>query len=138
MAFGSFSSQDEHDLAEINMVPLIDVMLVLLVIFIVAAPMLTQSVNVHLPQATAVHSPVPQQPVVVSVDAQGQTSWNGQAMDTAQLAQAMAQAAAQTPQPDVQLQADRLTPYEALAQVMAQASHAGLQKMGFVSLPQAH
>ncbi len=136
MAFGSFQNQDDHDLAEINMVPLIDVMLVLLVIFIVAAPMLTQQVRVDLPQASAVSSTPPQHPVVLSLDMQGQASWNGQPLDADALRAAMTEAARQAPQPEVQLQADKLTPYEPLAQIMAMASQAGLHKLGFVSLPQ--
>jgi biopolymer transport protein ExbD len=136
MAFGSLSNQDNHDLAEINMVPLIDVMLVLLVIFIVAAPMVTQSVKVNLPQATAVGSVQPPKPVVLGIDAQGELSWQGQPIDTDALKAALQTAAATRPAPDVQLQADRLTPYEAIAQVMALASQAGVQKLGFVSLPQ--
>jgi biopolymer transport protein ExbD len=135
MAFGSFQHQDEQDLAEINMVPLIDVMLVLLVIFIVAAPMITQQVKVNLPQAGTVASTPPQTPVVLSLDAQGEVSWNGQPMDLAALKAAMAEAATRQPAPDVQLQADRLTAYESIAQVMALASQAGVQKLGFVSLP---
>ncbi len=136
MAFGSFQNQDDHDLAEINMVPLIDVMLVLLVIFIVAAPMLTQQVRVDLPQSSAVSSTPPQHPVVLSLDMQGQASWNGQPLDADALRAAMTEAARQAPQPEVQLQADKLTPYEPLAQIMAMASQAGLHKLGFVSLPQ--
>jgi biopolymer transport protein ExbD len=136
MAFGSFQNQDEHDLAEINMVPLIDVMLVLLVIFIVAAPMLTQQVRVDLPQAASVRSEPPAKPIQLAIDAQGQTQWNGQPVDAEALRTALQAAAQQTPQPDVQLHADRQTPYEPLAQVMAMASQAGLHKLGFVSLPQ--
>jgi len=136
MAFGSFAQQEDNDLAEINMVPLIDVMLVLLVIFIVAAPMITQSVKVDLPRTSTVQSAPPAQPVALTLDAQGQVSWNGQALQADELHTRLLAAAAQQPQPDVQLHADRATPYEALAQVMAEASGAGLHKLAFVSLPQ--
>ncbi len=84
MAFGSFDNRSSSStVSEINMVPLIDVMLVLLVIFIITAPLLSHSIKINVPQATA--QPVEQEPITIdlAVDAQGQLYWNEQAVRSA-------------------------------------------------------
>ena len=122
---------DRH-LAEINMVPLIDVMLVLLVIFIVTAPLLTHAVKVDLPQASADATP-PQAPVQLAIRDNGDLYWNGEPVGREVLEQRLHDAAQQTPVPELRIHADRLTPYELVAKAMAQASHAGLTRIGFVT-----
>jgi biopolymer transport protein ExbD len=137
MAFGSLDSSDDNaPLAEINMVPLIDVMLVLLVIFIVAAPMLTHSVKVDLPQASS--APQVQKPdaVQLALDGQGQHFWMGEAVDVEVLKARLAEASSRQPQPELHIRADRLVPYESVARLMSMAASAGLTKLGFVTLPQ--
>ena len=139
MAFGSFSDSDtDGDLAEINMIPLIDVMLVLLVIFIVAAPLFTHAVKVDLPKVSS--SPGLNEPdnVQVSINAAAQVYWNGEPLDAAALSAHMHLAAAQTPQPELQLRAERTTPYEKVAEGMSAAARAGLSRIGFVTEPEAH
>jgi biopolymer transport protein ExbD len=139
MAFGSFSDSDtDGDLAEINMIPLIDVMLVLLVIFIVAAPLLTHAVKVDLPKVSS--SPSLNEPdnVQVSIDAAAQVYWNGKPLDAVALSTHMQLAAAQSPQPELHLRAERTTPYEKVAEVMSAAAREGLSRIGFVTEPEAH
>ena len=117
------------------MVPLIDVMLVLLVIFIVTAPLLTHAVKMDLPRASA--APLPQQAAMqLAIDADGACSWNGETVDKETLAARMAQAAKQSPLPELRIHADRHTPYEQVAQAMALASRQGLARIAFVSVPE--
>lgn len=123
-------------LAEINMVPLIDVMMVLLVIFLVTAPMLTQAVKVGLPQATS-HSEVPTaHPINIAIDSAGALYWDARSIDRSTLQQRLKAAAQERPRPSVRLQADRSTAYEKVAQVMADASHDGIDRITFISLPE--
>lgn len=136
MAFGGFNQGDTRPLqSEINMVPLIDVMLVLLIVFMITAPLLTHSVKIDLPQASS--NPTQEKPetVSVSIDGDGKVFWNDEGVDTVALPARLAAAAAQTPQPELHLRADRNTRYEVIADVMSQARTAGIEKMGFVTVP---
>ena len=136
MAFGGFNQGDTRPLqSEINMVPLIDVMLVLLIVFMITAPLLTHSVKIDLPQASS--NPTQEKPetVSVSIDGEGKVFWNDEVVDTVALPARLAAAAAQTPQPELHLRADRNTRYEVIADVMSQARTAGIEKMGFVTIP---
>ncbi len=122
-------------LAEINMIPLIDVMLVLLVIFIVTAPLLTHAVRIDLPRIST--EPVVKKPEVVAlaIDASGDTFWNGERVDDAELKLIMGDAARREPQPELHLSVDRTTQYQVVAEVMGAASKAGIARIGFVSDP---
>ncbi len=136
MAFGGFNKQaNSAPMAEINMIPLIDVMLVLLVIFIVTAPLLTHAVKIDLPKASS--SPNITQPsnVQLGINADGSLYWNGDAIDDAGLAQRFAAAARLEPQPEVHIRAERTTQYERVARVMSEAAKTGLTKIGFVTDP---
>lgn len=137
MAFGSFDNGNgaNHTVSEINMVPLIDVMLVLLVIFIITAPLLSHSIKINIPQASA--QPVEQEPKIIdlAVDAQGQLFWNEQAIGIDQLKEKFAAEAALDPQPDLRIRADLNTRYEVLAQVMSSARGAGMKRLGFITKP---
>jgi biopolymer transport protein ExbD len=136
MAFGSLESDEGGaPLAEINMVPLIDVMLVLLVIFMVTAPLLTHSVKVDLPKASS--TPTISQPdhVELAIDKDGQTLWNGQAVEATLLSERLHAAALQQPQPELHIRADRTTPYEKVAQAMSEAARQGVLRIGFVTEP---
>jgi biopolymer transport protein ExbD len=136
MAFASLSEDDgDEALAEINMVPLIDVMLVLLVIFIVTAPLLTHAVKVDLPKASSSPNLTRPDNVQVAIDAQGRLYWNGQAVDGGELSQRLRQSAALEPQPELHLRAERTTPYEKVAQVMSESARLGLSRIGFVTEP---
>lgn len=138
MAFGSLDeTHDDEVLAEINMIPLIDVMLVLLIIFMVTAPLLTHSVKVDLPKAASSVSVTRPESFELSIDRQGQVFWNGQAIDAKRLESRLAEAAApgNGEPPELHLRADRQTPYEKVAQVMSAASRHGLTRIGFVTDP---
>ena len=134
MAFGT---QDETDevMNEINMTPLVDVMLVLLIIFIITVPVMKHAVNVELPRASNVVSETKPQTVRISVDAQGHYFWNETAIDDAELPRRLKVEAAREPQADLHIRGDREVRYERVAQAMAQAQQAGMRKIGFITEP---
>ena len=137
MAFGGFNKEAQGaPIAEINMVPLIDVMLVLLVIFIVTAPLLTHAVKVDLPKASSQPNETKPDNIQFAIDAKGALYWNGETVEKPLLAARFSQAAKLQPQPELHLRAEKSTPYEKVAEVMALASKAGLTRIGFVSEPQ--
>jgi biopolymer transport protein ExbD len=124
-------------MAEINMVPLIDVMLVLLIIFMVTAPLLTHAVKVDLPRAaSAVDTPKPGN-IELTLDAQGQVHWNSEPINQDELRTRMAEAALATPQPELRIRADGELAYRQVVQVMSDAASAGLTKIGFVTYPRS-
>lgn len=137
MVFGGFEPSSGQPMSEINVTPLVDVMLVLLVIFIVTAPLLTHAVRVSLPQAAA--QPTTQKPdtIALALDGDGRIYWNHEAVTTVELRTRLARAAALRPAPELQLHADRATRYQALAELMAAVQNAGLQKLNFITQPQA-
>lgn len=136
MAFGGFnSSGNSQPMAEINMVPLIDVMLVLLIIFIVTAPLLTHAVKIDLPRASSNPNVSQAEKIQIAISAQGTVYWNGEIVEEAGLRSRMAAAAKLEPQPELHLRADRATPYEKVAGVMSGAARVGLVKIGFVTDP---
>ena len=136
MAFGGFGSgAGQQPLAEINMIPLIDVMLVLLVIFIVTAPMLTHAVKVELPHASSAPAVTKPENIQLAIDAQGRVFWNGQAVSETDWRARMSEAAARQPQPELQLRADGEIAYRHVAHVMSDAARAGLTRIGFVTDP---
>ena len=138
MAFASFDRQrSSTPMTEINMVPLIDVMLVLLVIFIVTAPLLTHAVKLELPRASAVPNPVPPEKIDLAIDAAGQHYWNGEPLSREQAVQRFAAAGTRQPQPEIHLRADQAVAYRSVAETVADAAQAGLSKIGFVSEPTA-
>ena len=136
MAFGSFDSKGPGTtMSEINMVPLIDVMLVLLVIFIITAPLLSHSIRINVPQVTA--QPVEQKPVVIDLatDPSGALFWNEQPIAEEELPARFASEAAADPQPEVRIRADVETRYGVLARIMGAARQAGMKRLGFVTTP---
>ena len=135
MAFASLDTDDDAPLAEINMIPLIDVMLVLLIIFMVTAPLLTHAVKVELPRASSAPNQTKADHIQLAVDAAGQVLWNGEPVDDPVLGERLAAAARQSPQPEVQLRADRSTPYARVAQTLSTTARAGLSRIGFVTDP---
>lgn len=137
MAFASFdSNRSSAPMAEINMVPLIDVMLVLLVIFLVTAPLLTHSVRIDLPRASSAPTAQDRPHVQLAIDAAGALHWNGERIDRDALVERLrVEGARGEQQPELHLRADRRTEYQVLADVMALAAKAGLARIGFVSEP---
>jgi biopolymer transport protein ExbD len=137
MAFASFDRKSTAaPMADINMVPLIDVMLVLLVIFIVTAPLLTHAVKLELPRASSQTTPLKPDKIEFAIDAAGVRYWNGQTVTRAQAAERFAAEGRRQPQPEVHLRADQATAYRHVAETLADASKAGLSKVGFVSEPE--
>lgn len=134
MAFGTFENDDEV-MSEINMTPLVDVMLVLLIIFIITIPVINHAVKVDLPRASNQPNDVKPQKIDVTIDAEGQVFWNGAPIADDALQTQLAAAAAQQPQPELHLFADRNVRYESVAQVMAAAQQHGLGKIGFITDP---
>lgn len=136
MAFASLDAADDNEpLAEINMVPLIDVMLVLLIIFMVTAPLLTHAVKVDLPKASSQRNEVKPETIKLSIKADGSVYWNAEPVNAAAWQVRMDAAARQTPQPEIHIRADGGLAYRNVAQIMADAAHAGLTKLGFVTDP---
>ena len=136
MAFGSFTKSGESaPMAEINMIPLIDVMLVLLVIFIITAPLLTHAVKIDLPKASSNPNITRPQNIQLGIRANGDVFWNGEAVDKPTLEARMAEAGKLEPQPEIHLRADRKTEYQKVAEVMSAAARAHLVKIGFITDP---
>ena len=136
MAFGGFNKAGGNmPMAEINMIPLIDIMLVLLVIFIVTAPLLTHSVKIDLPKAASQPNITRPDHIELSINAGGTAFWNGEMLTRTELGARLAAAARLSPQPELHLRADHATQYQNVAEVMAAAARAGLTRIGFVSDP---
>jgi biopolymer transport protein ExbD len=137
MAFASFDRKSAAaPVAEINMVPLIDVMLVLLVIFIVTAPLLTHAVKLDLPKANASVVPPPPERIEFAIDAMGRRLWNGEPVSREEAARRFAAEGLKTAQPEIHLRADQSVPYRAVAETLADASRARLSKFAFISAPE--
>ncbi|MSP96359.1 MAG: biopolymer transporter ExbD [Betaproteobacteria bacterium] len=137
MAFGGFGQESDHKpMAEINMIPLIDVMLVLLMIFIITAPLLTHAVKVDLPKASSTPNLTKPENIQLALDAEGRLWWNGGQVEDAALEARMRIAAARAPQPEVHLRADGSLAYRNVARVMSKAAKVGLARIGFVTLPE--
>ena len=138
MAFASFDSKSAGaPMSEINMVPLIDVMLVLLVIFIITAPLLTQAVKLELPKASSQVNDLRPEKVEFSIDASGSLFWNGEPVNRAEAARRFEAEGKRPQQPEIHLRADQGVAYRFVAQTLADASKAGLTKVGFISDPDA-
>lgn len=118
--------------AEINMIPLIDVMLVLLVIFMVTAPLLTHAVKLDLPRASSQQKQAAPK-VDISIDAAGQRYWDGQAISEAEVTTRLNELGRTRPETELHLHADKSARYESIAELMSSASRAGLQRIGFVT-----
>ena len=134
MAFGT---QDDTDdvMNEINMTPMVDIMLVLLIIFIITVPVMKHAVNIDLPRATNEPELIKPANVVLSVNAEGTYFLDGAQIKDEELAPRLKSAAAQNPQPDLHIRGDKAVRYERVAQAMAAAQQAGLRKIGFITEP---
>jgi biopolymer transport protein ExbD len=136
MAFSSNSSGG-GPMADINVTPLVDVMLVLLIIFMITAPLMSHKVKVELPQATLEEKPkIEQPPITLAVTANGKIYWNDEPVTRDALDARLAILAQRTPQPQVDVRADDITKYGVIAEVVKQVRMAGIRKVGFVSTPE--
>ncbi|MCV0438501.1 MAG: biopolymer transporter ExbD [Hydrogenophaga sp.] len=136
MSFGRLErSAVDRPMSEINVTPLVDVMLVLLVIFIIAAPFMASRLALELPQAgaEAVAPASPEAVVSIEVNAQGQVHWDGQPVDLDVLRQHLERAARNNPATEVQLRADTSVPYGRVVQLIGLVQAIGLSRIGFVA-----
>jgi biopolymer transport protein ExbD len=136
MAFASFDDKRGNaPMAEINMVPLIDVMLVLLVIFIVTAPLLSHSIKLDLPKASAQVMSAKGRKIDIYIDANAVRYVGSRALSREEAAAFLAAEGAKAEQPELHLHADGAVPYRAVAETLSDAAKAGLSKIGFVTDP---
>lgn len=133
----AFSTQDQDDdmLSEINMIPLIDVMLVLLIVFMITVPVMKHAVDVALPQASSQVSQDKPDTIKLSVSAEGQFHWNEKAVSDDELKALLTEAGTAEPQPELHIRGDKAVRYERVAQAMAAAQRAGIKQLGFVTEP---
>ena len=135
MAFGGKLDDDNEMMSEINMTPLVDVMLVLLIIFIITVPVLTHSVQLDLPRAPNKENVVKPKTVTISITADGQVYWDKTVVDETALTERLKQLSQQDPQPEIQIHGDRKAEYDHVIKAMAAAQRAGIMKLGFVTDP---
>jgi len=137
MPFGGFERHDASPprMSEINVTPLVDVMLVLLVIFIITAPLLTYGIRLDLPNDAAPSTPAEVSTIKLSIDGAGQVFWDAEPLADDALRARLAKAGAETTPPEVHLRADKATRYERISFVLSTAQQAGLTKIGFITEP---
>ncbi len=126
-------------MADINVTPLVDVMLVLLIIFMITMPLLSHKIQIDLPQPTpppAVPPPPPPEPIKLAVQSNGQLFWNDEPISEDALRAQLRVTAQKDPQPELDIKPDRTAKYQLVAIVMADAKNAGMIKIGFVSADQ--
>ena len=135
MSFGSFDSQEEHFMSEINMTPFVDVMLVLLIIFMITAPVLKHAVEVNLPQASS--KPQINKPEILSlnIDQSGGYILDKKKLSEKGLNEQLQQASKASPQPVLHIYGDKKVEYDYVAKAMSLANGAGIEKVGFVTSP---
>ncbi len=136
MTFGRLErARGNRPISDINVTPLVDVMLVLVVIFLITAPLLGSSIRLDLPSAASAKPAEAAASVTVVLDAQGRSFVDDQPLDGAQLAERLARAARANPDTEIQLRADRAVPYGRVVELIGAAQQAGLNRIGFVAEP---
>ncbi len=135
MSFDFDEGDNDDVVSEINMTPLVDVMLVLLIIFIITVPVLTHSVKIDLPRANNQVNQVKPKTVTISVTQEGQFYWDMELLNKEQLVAHLQQVAAQQPQPEVHIRGDKKVNYEYVMTVMAEAQRSGVHQLGFITEP---
>jgi biopolymer transport protein ExbD len=123
-------------MAEINVTPLVDVMLVLLIIFMITAPLMAHKVQIDLPHAVAKPNEEPPATITIALKATGETYWNDQPIPSDTILTQLRIEARREPQPSLQIRADRQTEYRDVAGMMAQAKNAGMKKVSLITTPQ--
>lgn len=131
----AFDQQQEENISQINITPLVDVMLVLLVIFMVTAPILQQGVAVDLPRVSAGVLESKEESLIVSISREAKVHLNERALTLSDLQQRLSEIAQKTPNRPVYLRADKGVPYGKVVEVMAVVRNAGIQKLGMVTEP---
>ena len=133
MAMNVGGSGEGEAYSDINMTPLIDIMLVLLIIFIITIPVMTNAVKIDNPPPNPAPPTVPPEVINVSIDFDGTLMWNHNAVDRKQLQNYIVQEASKEPQPEVHITVDKFAKYEKVAQTLADLQSRGLKKIGFVN-----
>ena len=138
MAFGGLEKKPHGSpMADINMTPLIDVMLVLLVIFIITAPLFTHAIRLDLPKVSSQAVRETPDTITLSIDDEGKLYWNDKPVTADEMRSRFAEAGKRASRPEIHLRASSATRYEVIAQVMGAAQQAGLDRIGFVTQPKA-
>jgi len=133
---GGGPGEDEEPISTINTTPLVDVMLVLLIIFLITVPVITQSVNVDLPKAANIPTQTKPENINIAVDAEGNIFWNTGLVQTQEaLLDRLKAVAVMDPQPEVHVRGDRTTKYEHVGRVIVLCQRSGIQKVGFITEP---
>ena len=136
MAFQSTELDDEDGvMSEINMTPLVDVMLVLLIIFIITVPVINHAVKLDLPKASSQAEEIKPEKINLSIQADGSLGWNGESVAEENLEARLEATAARQPQPELHLQVDKHAEYDHVARLLSAASRHGLGKVAFVTEP---
>jgi biopolymer transport protein ExbD len=134
VSFGGFKdSKTSAPMSDINVTPMVDVMLVLLVIFIITAPLFTHAIKLDLPNAQSTPAPEKPDTISLSINGDGALFWNNEAIQQKDLDTKLTAVSKKNPQPELQLRADKSTRFEIIAQVMASAQASGITRMGFVT-----
>ena len=136
MSLSGRRSGDRRMMAEINVTPLVDVMLVLLIIFMITAPLMTSSLKLDLPKTDAAQPSDTPQFISVALDKDGRTFYGDEPVDAAAFAERVAAAARRDPQTEVQLRADKAVPYGRVAELIGVVQKAGLTRIGFITEPE--
>jgi biopolymer transport protein ExbD len=127
---------DDKPMSEINTTPLVDVMLVLLILFLITIPVITQSVKVDLPKAANIPTQTKPENINIAVDAEGNVFWNTALVPNQEaLLERIKQVAVMDPQPEIHLRGDRGTAYEHIGRVMVACQRGGIMKVGFITEP---
>ena len=133
---GGGPAEDDKPLSEINTTPLVDVMLVLLIIFLITVPVITQSVKVDLPKAANIPTQTKPENVNIAVDADGNIFWNTGLVPTQEaLLDKLKAVAVMDPQPEIHVRGDKRTKYEHVGRVIVLCQRSGIQKVGFITEP---
>ena len=133
---GGGPAEDDKPLSEINTTPLVDVMLVLLIIFLITIPVITQSVNVNLPKAANIPTQTKPENINIAVDADGNVFWNtGLVQNQEALLERLKAVAVMDPQPEIHVRGDKSTKYEHIGRVIVLCQRSGIQKVGFITEP---
>ncbi len=135
MALGDGLNDSEEIISDINVTPMVDVMLVLLIIFIIAMPLLTHSVDIDLPRADTATREVTPETLTLSVSAGGKIYWDDFLLTEDELNHRLYVVAQQQPQPNIHLRGDRQVAYDHVLKVMAAVQRAGILKLSFVTEP---
>ena len=136
MSISTAGDDEDKAISEINVTPLVDVMLVLLIIFLITIPVITQSVKVDLPQAANIPTQTKPENINIAVDAEGNVFWNTALLPSQEaLLERIKQIAVLDPQPEIHVRGDRNTAYEHIGRVIVTCQRGGIQKVGFITEP---